>query len=342
MKKTLLLLIIIFLNYSCSSTRVSTFLTATFLNKNVYETKANLPVKKVSYDGRVVTDARTYTIIPNDISPVIKTATTVTEGSVPKKESSYVKTVTVVSTMPKTYITTTKDSVSIEKKSTGTVVTSTIKYSDEIVDKTNNSIRYKVLSEDGSFTYLKVLPGCAFGQVPQDTLIVYREDADAEVSKYVFQAENKNFTPNTHYLASSALVGKLITLPMRVRKEYWDGGNTAVEGTLALAYGFGWKYKIGRNPYQSWFLSTILYGAGVSGQKYFSLTGTDPVTNKALLSEKRDEIAITYLSFGVAVEYDKFNLGLFAGRDKMFGNSSNWAYQCRWWWGVGIGYDLFK
>nr|WP_199000907.1 hypothetical protein [Flavobacterium sp. ASV13] len=365
MKKTILFLILSILLFSCRPT--STFFTATFLNKNVYKTKGNLPMKKVFTQGALVTDSRTYTIVPNALQTITKTTTTVTEGPLKNKDnrgndSSYVKTVRVVSTIPKSSTATTKDSVSIEKKSTAVVVTSTTEYSEEIVDATKFWIRYKILSEDGSYTYIKVLPGCKFDDV-RDTLIVYvdkneqltkekeeekqakidgTEQSHKRVSDYVFQVDNKNLVPNTHFLASSALVGKVITLPMRVRKEYWDDNKTTVEGTLALAYGFGWKYKLGQNPYRSWYLSTILYGAGISGQKHFFLTGTDPVTNKVLLSEKRDEIAITYLSFGAAIEYEKFSLGLFAGRDKMFGNSSNWAYQCKWWWGVGIGYDLFK
>ncbi|WP_154652566.1 hypothetical protein [Flavobacterium rivuli] len=114
-----------------------------------------------------------------------------------------------------------------------------------------------------------------------------------------------------------------------------------MEGTLSLGYSFGWKYKIGNHPYRSHYVSTILYAAGISQQKYFSIV-KDSITLKPVAGIKSDEFAITYMCFGVTYEYEKFNIGIFTGKDKMFGNLNDWAYQNKWWWGLGIGYDLFK
>src|SRR5690606_36486434 len=121
----------------------------------------------------------------------------------------------------------------------------------------------------------------------------------------------KDLSPNTHYLASSALIGKIITLPLRVRKQTWNNNSTEIQGALSLAYGMGWKYKIGNHPYRSHYISSILYAAGISQQKYYSVITTD---ENFTLSEKTDEFAITYLSFGLSYEYEKFNIGLFVGK----------------------------
>jgi len=124
--------------------------------------------------------------------------------------------------------------------------------------------------------------------------------------------------------------------------EYWNENNKVLQGTLSIGYGFGWKYKLGNNPYKAHYFSTILYAAGISGQKHFSIAGKYAATGKDSISAKTDEFAVTYLSFGVAYEYDRFNIGIFFGKDKMFGNLKNWVYQNKWWWGLGIGYELFK
>ena len=149
--------------------------------------------------------------------------------------------------------------------------------------------------------------------------------------------------PHTHYLASSALIGKVITIPLRVRNEYWNDNNRVLQGTLALSYGFGLKFKVGNDPYKPHYFSTILYAAGISQQKHFSIAGKfKKEPSRDSISAKTDEIAVTYWSLGAAYEYDKFNVGVFAGKDRMFGNLKNWAYQDKWWFGLGIGYDLFK
>lgn len=206
---------------------------------------------------------------------------------------------------------------------------------------TQNFVRYKVVGENDAVKYIKVLPGCYFAGAN----IVYNNYSGSQPSDfpsdYVYQVDKKILVPNNHYLASSALIGKLISLPVRVRNNYWDNNNKQVEGALSIGYGFGWKYKLGNNPYHTHYLSTIFYGAGISQQKYFSV-GRNTTTGKDTTTAKSDAFAVTYLSFGIAYEYEKFNIGIFLGKDRMFGSLRDWAYQDKWWWGLGIGYELFK
>jgi hypothetical protein len=325
----------------------SSFYKSTFGNRNVYKTKSNLTVKKVYQKDRPTADQREFGIVPNAVIPIV-TKTIVSIVTEPDQAATPSQTTTTIitSTIPPTSTTTIitiKPNIPPAKFKTAT---SNSVYSVPGVIATNNFIRYKVVADDGDFKYIQILKGCMFnGITPTDTSIVFNKAGIIQSDKpedYIFQVSKKSLVPNTHYLASSALIGKVITLPFRVRNEYWNGNNRVIQGALSIGYGFGWKYKMGNNPYKPHYFSTILYAAGISAQKHFSIAGKYVGTTKDSLSTKTDEFALTYLSFGFAYEYDKFNIGVFFGKDRMFGNLKNWVYQDKWWWGLGIGYDLFK
>lgn len=326
---------------------IKAFLLATFQNKNVYKAKGNLVVQKVEYDGFLTTDARNFTLQPNGtIANPIVTTTTTEETNIQRKTVVVVNipiggTTTTETIMPHPILGgPPPPPAGTTIKTTNTTIPATSPL------PTAYFIRYKVVADEGDYKYIEILPRCRFsGIAPNDTIIevdnlLIGATGTQNPTNYIFQVSKKQLTPTTHYLASSALIGKVITIPVRVRKEYWDDNNKVLLGSLALGLGFGYKYKFGNNPFKNRYLSTILYGAGVSQQKHFFIT--KDVTGKGVASPQTDEIAITYLSFGVAYEVDKFNFGIFMGKDKMFGKLKNWAYQDKWWWGIGIGYELFK
>lgn len=216
---------------------------------------------------------------------------------------------------------------------------SLLKDSFMITPVSGNYIRYKVIAEEGDFKYIRILPGCQI----KDSTIEITDKNDKKpllAEETIFKVAKSLLEPNAHYLASSAIIGKAITLPVKVRKEYWNNNNVVLEPSLSLGMAFGWKLKLGNHPYRSHYISAIFYGAGVSQQKYFT-TGKD-LTGKDTVSTKTDEIAVTYLTMGLAYEYDRLNIGIFWGRDKMFGALKSWAYQDKSWFGIGVGYDLFK
>jgi hypothetical protein len=348
----------------------SAFLRATLSNRNVYKTKGNLVVKKIYVDGRLATDKREFTIKPNAIPTVTKTVTTVTVAPAANKPSSQTTRVEVVSTIPEvsttvpsvgtvpalTSVTNSITTTTIETNtppgpavpSTTATATTTLSVPAARAIAGNHFIRYKVVSDEGDFKYIKILPGVHFGGpavAGAETDIVYGPPPAGmdDPSDYVYMVSKKDLLPHTHYLATSALIGKVITIPLRIRNEYWNGDNKTLQGTLALSYGFGWKFKLGNNPYRPHYFTTILYAAGISQQKHFFLAGKyKKEPGQDSVSTKTDEIAVTYMSFGAAYEFDKFNVGVFAGKDRMFGNLKNWVYQDKWWVGLGIGYDLFK
>lgn len=326
MRILIIMAVIACLAISCNTS----FVTATFGNKNVYKTKAALPVKKV-YDvglnGPSI-DQQDFFIVPNAVITKTTTSSTTLTAA-----PATVYTTTTETTIPPSSTTTTYPAA-VVAANVNNVTTTTVASTVPAGSTTAKFIRYKVVSEEGDYKYIRILSGCQFDPINATHIIIGTPTVN-DPHEYIFQVSKKDLQPNTHYLASTALIGKIITLPMRIRKDYWDNDNKVVQGAIALNYGFGWKYKFGNNPYRGHYLSTVLYAAGISAQKHFSVVGNIP-------SEKKDEFALTYLSLGVAYEYEKFNVGVFWGKDKMFGNLKNWAYQDRWWWGVGIGYDLFK
>lgn len=341
--KNLLMILIIVTAFGCSAPQRS-FLYATFLNKNVYKTKAPLAIKKAYFNDIPSTDTREFTLLPNGPIPVItQTSTSVkTSPPSPGTTTSSTTTTTVVSTIPPSTTTTTVSTV--VSTTPVTVETTTFNLSQTIPAgyTTDDFIRYKVVRESGDYKYIRILPGCRFNPtINTDIEFVPPATGDITPEEYIFEVSNKSLNPNTNYLASSALIGKIISIPLKVRKEYFKDGNKILEGSLSLGYGFGWKYKLGNHPYHTHYFSTILYAAGINQQKYFALAGKY-ADGKDSLSAKTDQVSLTYLSFGLAYEYDKFNVGFFAGKDMMFGTLKDWAYQNKWWWGIGIGYELFK
>lgn len=335
--------------FSCTST----FINATFRNSNVYKTKTNLKVKKVYYDideacdnfERTTADQREFTIVPNVIPVVTKTTTNVETTPATSTTPSQTTTTIITTTIPPSVTNTSRVITTPILPATFTTSSSSVTYSIPPTLTTNYFLRYKVILDEGDYKYIRILTGCLFaGTYPMDTSIVFNpgENTPADAPEdYIFQVSKKDLTPNTHYLASTALIGKVITLPLRVRNEYWNNDNKVLQGSLSIGYGFGWKFKFGNNPYKKHYFSVIPYSAGISEQKYFSIIKNNEA-GKDSLSAKSDELALTYFSFGLAYEYDRFNVGIFFGKDKMVGTLKNWAYQDKWWWGLGIGYELFK
>ncbi|MCP9750007.1 hypothetical protein [Ferruginibacter sp. HRS2-29] len=215
-----------------------------------------------------------------------------------------------------------------------------------IIPTPNSFIRYTVVAEEGSKTYIKILPKCKYDQNSQT--IVYadhnytRSTGETNPMDYVYEVTTSSLNPNNHYLASSALIGKLVTIPVRFRKEKWDvDQNWSIEGSFNIGYAFGWKVKVCNNPYKRNYFNVVPYTIGISSQKYFTLTKS-LVSGKDSVTAKTDQVALTYYSCGITYETDKLHIGIFGGVDKMFGKSKDWVYQNKWWWGIGLGYDIFK
>ena len=333
------------LSESCGTRRdLRPLVKSVILQKNVYKTRVPLLVKKAYYNGSPATDLRDFYIMPNSeyykrqgtiqtvsLSNGVSQVTTTTETtSVPP-----VTTETKVEVIPDP-ITYPLASVTAEKSNN---TSSRIVYYDAEGFSTDFFLRYTVVLDEGDNKYIRLLPCTQFStSTPTNIEFSNSCNASPNPSDFIFQVAKKDLLPASHYLASSALIGKLVTLPVRVRKQYWSDNNTEIQGAFSAGVTFGYRIKLGNNPYKTKYISIIPYGAGISQQKYFRVL--PDAGNK--ISEKSDEFAVTYYTGGIAWEFDKFNIGLFLGKDKMFGSLRDWAYQDKWWWGIGIGYDIFK
>lgn len=300
----------------------STFISATIGNRNVYKTKAPLNVVKVYKDGngfnQIVSDKTVYTINPKKGSFI---RYKILDDSKNLRVLSGCIFDSVVATAPKVSYDTVDNMVTeVNGNTTTTKTVRTI-----TVDTTAAATKHYIVFDSA---------GVGGADNPHD---------------YVFKPEDASkLNPNTHYLASEMLVGKVLTIPLRIRNEYFNNNTASLQANFSLAYGFGWKMKIGNHPYRKHYITTVFYAAGISSQKYFKLmndangqvikleNGADSV------SAKTDQLALTYMAYGLAYEYYKFNIGVFAGKDIMFGANKDWVYQSRWWYGIGLGYDLFK
>jgi hypothetical protein len=203
----------------------------------------------------------------------------------------------------------------------------------EILVEGSSFIRYKILKTEDKSTYIRTLKGCKISASKKEIRIKGDGEENLEdASNYVFKiAETK--TPINHYLASSALVGMPMTLPFKIRRL---DDNTKISGSFNISYAFGWKLKIGNNPFRNTYIQIIPYAAGLSVQKFFTRL------EDGTFSDKVDEVALTYYSGGVAYQWEKFNFGVFLGFDTMLNDKNGWVYDDRGWLGFGLGYDLFK
>lgn len=110
---------------------------------------------------------------------------------------------------------------------------------------------------------------------------------------------------------------------------YFDYGNDFSLGVL-----FGWKFNSTNPTKKSAF--NALFGFGTVALPTDSLRTkgflTSPATNQGL-----------YGSFGLVMDYQNFQFGVFTGVDWMTGEAGrHWIYRDRPWFGISIGYSIFK
>jgi hypothetical protein len=204
-------------------------------------------------------------------------------------------------------------------------------------------IRYKELKIEGDIAYIRFLKGCYFSA--PNSIRKTPEGTGDDANDYVFAINTKNIDPAKRYLASSAIIGKLLTIPVKIRQKYWDHDHTELLTGININYAFGWKYKLGNHPYHSHYVNLIPYAVGIGAQNYFDvLEGEFEFANDTRLKTTKAEaqVAITYWCSGLTYEYDRFNIGMFIGWDAMLKPYESWGYNKKMWYGLGIGYDIFK
>jgi hypothetical protein len=210
-------------------------------------------------------------------------------------------------------------------------ITDTTKF---ILTPTNNYpfIKYKIV-EEGDNPYIRILPNVYFViNSSGDTIIVAdtNNHIGDDPTDFYFQMVDDP-TPNNHYMASQSIIGMPLTMPVKFRKLH---GQTNLELNLTLGYAFGYRIKLGNNPYRKKYISIIPFALSINEDKYFYKISEQED------SEQEEAVSLTYYACGLAYEYYNFNVGFFTGWDRMFSNQKNWVYQNHNWMSVGIGYKF--
>jgi hypothetical protein len=199
----------------------------------------------------------------------------------------------------------------------------------------DNFLRYKIMKEEDAFFYIRVLPQVAYTStsVPDTVLVRYTKTAppdNANPNSYYFKVATAGLLPHQKYLATERIMGMPITLPVKFRRE---DGNLRGEFELSIGYAFGYRIRTNNNPYKENYINVIPYGFSFNADKYKPVDAGDDF-------EAIDSFSLTYWTSGVTYEIRKFNIGFFIGRDRMFNDRSDWVYQNKTWYSIGLGYKF--
>ncbi|MCU7548165.1 hypothetical protein OCK74_03525 [Chitinophagaceae bacterium LB-8] len=97
---------------------------------------------------------------------------------------------------------------------------------------------------------------------------------------------------------------------------------------------FGWKHQQTFEPNE--IAHNFLAGFGITS------IGVDSTTTQGYVKVKSNQSALT-LSLGYLFEYNKFQIGAFAGYDLVAGEvGRQWIYRNRPWIGINLGFSIFK
>ena len=206
----------------------------------------------------------------------------------------------------------------------------------KIKPSTGKFIRYRLVNDDESI--IQILPLIKFVKSENNNSIQFRTSDETPAisenpSDYYFKIVDAVTTPAKKFLATEHLTAIPVTIPIKYRFNAYDA-DTKFTFDANISYGFGYKVRINPNPYKEQYLRA-LFAIGVGLQEYMP---SDSVKSKTF--EADNELVMTY-SLGIAYEGgSNFNVGLFLGWDRMFGDKKDWYYQNKPWIGVGIGYKF--
>jgi hypothetical protein len=199
-------------------------------------------------------------------------------------------------------------------------------------------IDYKILRETDGIIFFKVLPCANFDK--QKTKVIVEGEIDGKcpgtdannAANYVFGVSNKAITTFKKTHVSSRLVLTPILHPIKYRPAY-SGKEPTLTGEITLSFNLGYRVNLSRNLIRPTYLTVVPYGIGLSTSQYFKLNTDD--------KPSPGNISLTYLSFGAFLSFDRYNIGIFCGKDAMMTKSQkDWHYQDQRWYSFGLGYSL--
>lgn len=200
----------------------------------------------------------------------------------------------------------------------------------KILPKKNKFIRYSLLNDTAN-DIIRILPVTKF----ESRKIVFDSTHNNKdsISYYYFKIAEKAIQPYQKFLATEHITAIPLTIPFKYR---FNTPNSleAFSTNVSIAYGFGYRIRINNNPYKENYIR-LLVATGLGTDKY---TPKDSVNVKTY--KPTDQIIWTY-SAGITIEMgNRFNTGIFLGKDRMFGDRSDWFFQNKAWAGIGFGYKF--
>jgi len=158
---------------------------------------------------------------------------------------------------------------------------------------------------------------------------------DYGLKQKYFIVSKKDIEKHSSYRIAHSLNLAVMTFPFKARFN-----NQKLEDfTGSVNFGTAIGYKLNHRNDNPWNLS-ILGGFSISN---INLDSVSVSNNHNLLSVTNDFTALS-LSFGLMVQYNRIQIGVFTGVDhlKRINQSTfDWDYNGKPWYSIGIGYSIF-
>lgn len=198
-------------------------------------------------------------------------------------------------------------------------------------------LRYSVV-KDGEKPFIYILPLTKFKKNSNDNTIIieWADTSNYQPNNFYYQFTEKKseISPARHYLSTEHITGIPLTIPIKYRFNAPDN-KTPFSLNASISYAFGYKIRVNNNPYKDNFIRLLPLVAGFSTDTYLARDSIKVAGYKGETS-----VALN-LAVGATYEVgDRFNVGLFLGKDRMFANQKDWIYQNRTWLGFGLGYKF--
>lgn len=165
-----------------------------------------------------------------------------------------------------------------------------------------------------------------------DQAAIYDELAylDSWANGWLFFISAKDFSDNCVliYPSSHKFTWGFLTLPVKMRFDNSKGGRFDFEQNLNFGLTFGDKHQLVSTSDIS---LNYLLGLSVVNVPLNDATATTSATSTAAVST----------SIGLMLQYDKFQIGAFFGRDFAGAHANQFDYQGKPWLGFAIGISLF-
>lgn len=206
-----------------------------------------------------------------------------------------------------------------------------------VVPNKPSFLRYSIVKENEK-PFIYILPYSCFEKKLNDTtiLIKYAEGSNSDLNEYYYQftEKAKEISPAKYYLASEHITGIPITIPIKYRFNA-PSNKTPYALNASISYAFGYKIRVNNDPYKDNFFRILPLVVGFSTDTYLA---KDSISKPGYKGET--SVALN-MAIGLTYEVsNKFNVGLFFGKDKMFSSQKDWIYQNKSWLGFGLGYKF--